>query len=217
MTYSGRKTWLWTATSAGMCLFSLATIITLTGCDAPAPTGGSGGMRGFDEKKDNVANPKAHEHEHEHGPHNGHIVELGGDDFHAEVTMDDKRTLTIYLLKSDLKTPLLSSAKSIRLNAKDGDKPKQIECMAAPQDGEKEGASRFQAAADALPASFEDLEDVSGQVAVTIADKEYSGTLESEHDHTHAKPAEAAKPSTPAAEPAKAPEGEKPAAADAPK
>ena len=190
-------------------LLAVGTLTYLTGCDSggESGSGGGGGFRTFNEKKDNVENKEAHEHHHEHGPHAGHIVELGGEEFHAEVTMDEKsRNIVVYLLKSDLKTALTTEAEALRLNLVHDGKPVQLELKPAPQDGETKGASRFQIAGEAVPAGLEDLEDLGGKVAVNIGGKDYSGELEGGHDH-HDHDAAKATPEK---------EAEKPAAAAAP-
>ena len=51
-----------------------------------------------------AAPPAAHEHDHGHahpseGPHHGALIELGKEDYHAEIVHDEKTdTVTIYIL-----------------------------------------------------------------------------------------------------------------------
>ena len=49
--------------------------------------------------------PAAGAHDHpEEGPHHGHLIELGGGEYHAELTHDDAtKTVAIYLLGKDAK------------------------------------------------------------------------------------------------------------------
>src|ERR1700728_4060240 len=59
---------------------------------------------------------KEQPHEHEEGPHHGHLVELGEEEYHAEVAFDPKTaTITIYTLDSTAKKPALTDAKELKL------------------------------------------------------------------------------------------------------
>ena len=53
------------------------------------------------------------------GPHKGTLVELGDEEFHAEIVHDDEMGMvTVYLLGSDAKTAVATDAKDIAVNAK---------------------------------------------------------------------------------------------------
>ena len=80
----------------------VALIVTGCGSDAPAPP---------------KAGPEAHHDHPAEGPHKGHLIELGNEEFHAELTHDDAtKTVTIYLLGADAKTAAMSADPELALN-----------------------------------------------------------------------------------------------------
>ncbi|MCA9055260.1 MAG: hypothetical protein KDA75_15575, partial [Planctomycetaceae bacterium] len=118
------------------------------------------------------------------GPHGGHIIELGGEDYHAELTLDDSRKLTAYLLQADMKTPLPADAESLSVRLQVGDATEEVTLAAQPQEGDGEGqASQFAMADATLPESIKDAEDLQGEVVVSIAGTQYRGKISHDHDH----------------------------------
>src|SRR5262245_45469794 len=91
------------------------------------------------------AQPEA-KHDHpDHGPHEGHLIELGDDEYHAELTHDDAtKTITIYLLGKDAKTAAASPDPELKLNLVVGGEQMQVTLAAAKQEGDPEGqASKY--------------------------------------------------------------------------
>lgn len=133
---------------------------------------------------ENVENPDAHHH-HVHGPHGGHIVELG--DVHGELVFGKDRILTLYLLGEDTKTaaPLADVVAKMHLHA--GQEEIDVELTAAPQEGDPEGtSSRFVAAAGVVPDSVKDIEGIEGEVILTIGEKKVVAEVgHGHHDHDH--------------------------------
>ncbi|MEZ6066679.1 MAG: hypothetical protein R3B90_13455 [Planctomycetaceae bacterium] len=151
----------------------------LTGCESQE------GTRSFNAAEgDNVENTDPHDHAaHAHGPHDGHIVELGGEDYHAEVTMDEaKKTLTVYLLAADMTTPLGTEADSASVRLQIGDAKQEF--VLQPTDRAEDGkATVFSQTDSTLPDSIQDAEDLIGEVVVTINGKQHRGEIT--HDHGH--------------------------------
>ena len=135
---------------------------------------------------DNVTNTEPHAH-HEHGPHGGHIVELGGEEYHAEITLDPQsRKLTVYLLGKDVKTPLPVDAASLAVRLVIGGEKQEIVLSPTPQAGDGEGLSSvFAMAEGAVPESIHDAEDLQGEVVVSIGGKQYRGDITHDHGHDH--------------------------------
>ena len=143
-------------------------------------------FREFGEGDDVTNVTPVPEHSHEHGPHGGHIIELGEEEYHAEVTVDESRKLTIYLLGPDAATAAPIAAASIVFEMGDLDAPTVLTLNAAPLEGEPEGqSSRFEAAADALPESVHDIEELHGAVVVDVAGQSYVGALSHDHGDAH--------------------------------
>jgi hypothetical protein len=135
---------------------------------------------------DDVAHTDDHAHEHAHGPHDGHLVELGGEDYHAEVTLDAaSRRLTVYILDAELK-PLPTDAQSVSVRLKLGDETKEITLPAQPQATDGEGkSSQFAMTEGALPESIKDAEGLEGEVVVSIGGTQYRGAVTHDHGHDH--------------------------------
>jgi hypothetical protein len=81
------------------------------------------------------------------GPHGGSLLELGGDDYHAELVLDhDAHAVRIFLLKSDVKTPLPTKTPEVLLTLDNGEKRL---LNTVPLQGETDGeASCFELADD---------------------------------------------------------------------
>lgn len=125
-----------------------------------------------------------HEHAHaEHGPHDGHLIELGSGKYHAEMVHDDASGLvTIYLLGEDAKTAAPIAEESLIINAVVDGKPQSFTLAAKPLEGEPEGqTSRFELADPALLAATDDPKS-KARFNVTIAGSPFVGEIEA-HDH----------------------------------
>ncbi len=129
---------------------------------------------------------KEQPHEHEHGPHGGHLVELGEEEYHAEVAFDPKTAkITIYILDSTAKNPAPTDSKEITLKLALDGKTEAFAVGAAPQSGDPPGkSSRFELAGHAgIKSHIKDEEDLKGSVNATIAGKSFSGEIKHEHSH----------------------------------
>ena len=154
-------------------------------CASSLLVGCGGGEEEFQELENQPEQVEVEEHHHEHGPHGGHIIDLGDHEYRAEVAMDEEsRQVTVYLLEHDTDDPLAVDAESITLNLMVNEQPTQVTLQANPQEGDPEGrASRFQAPGDQIPEAVHDIEELEGELAVQIGEKSYTGELG--HDHGH--------------------------------
>ncbi len=134
-----------------------------------------------------VEKGKASSHEHDHaaeGPHHGHLIELGGGKYHAElVHTETDHNVTVYLLDESTKNPVATSATELKLNLVVDGKPEMFSLPATPAEGEEAGrASKFSAVDEKLCGLLHG--DVKGRVNVMIDDKEFVGDLtHDDHDH----------------------------------
>jgi hypothetical protein len=168
-------------TISGAMLFVLA-----VGCnDGPAPDAHA------DSHTDHggsapVADAHAHEHPTE-GPHHGHLIELGKEEFHAEL-VHDKAAVTIYLLDAAAKTAVAIESTEVVVNLKHDGKPEQFKLAAAPLDGETGGkSSRFQSTDAELAGHLDDAAS-EPRLNVTIDGTPYTGSMShvhDDHDHAH--------------------------------
>lgn len=127
------------------------------------------------------------EHAHgEHGPHQGEIIELGKEEYHAELCHDEKtKKVTIYLLDKEAKKAVTIGDKEITFNLVAGAAPQQFKILAVPQAADAAGqSSRFELVDEKLC----DLVGTKGSKArlnVTINGTPYSGEYTVEEDHAH--------------------------------
>ncbi|MDA0832060.1 MAG: hypothetical protein O2955_02960 [Planctomycetota bacterium] len=129
-----------------------------------------------------------HDHDHEHGPNGGHLIELGEEEYHAEVVFDENsRKITVYILGADAKSAVPIAGDAIEFELEEGDDEIELAIAAAPLDGEPEGqSSRFEIAGDVVPEKIKSEEDLEGHFHITIAGKEFMGELHhDDHGHDH--------------------------------
>lgn len=164
---------------------ALAAAFSLAGCNGqPAEETGVVG----DTPPDTVAtghdDHEGHDHgaHPEHGPNGGDLIELGEEEYHAEL-VHDSGTVAIYILDSAAKEAVPIEATDVTINLKQDGKPEQFKLTAAPQEGDGEGkASRF-TVEDADLASHLDEEGAGARLMVTIAGKSFNGAIEHHHGH----------------------------------
>lgn len=128
-------------------------------------------------------------HRHEPGPHGGHLIDLGGTEYHAELTFDPAAgTATVYLLDRDL-TPLLVEVPQVELHLENEGDEVEVILAPAPMAGDAAGSwSRFVSAAADLPAFVKDIEDLRGHIHVELGHRsggEIPHDHDVDHDHDH--------------------------------
>ena len=126
-----------------------------------------------------------HGHGH-HGPNGGEIVEVGNEEFHAEVVVDEEtHRIDVYVLGSDAATARPIDATEVSVSFKHGDEVEEFKLAAAALDGEPEGqSSKFTLTDEEL---FEELHEHSEGATLTFLSggEELSGTVTHSHDHGH--------------------------------
>ena len=132
--------------------------------------------------------PKVAEGAHpETGPHKGHLIELGEEEYHAELAHDDAtKTITVYVLGADAKTAVAISETEITLNLVAGGETMQAKLAAMPQEGDAQGkSSRFTLMDEKVMEALE-APKTTGRLTLTIDGKPFSGKVEhEEHGHDH--------------------------------
>jgi len=168
---------------------SLLIVVALTGFSGcgkkPAPAGGDHAEAGHDHDHGD-----AHDHAAE-GPHGGHIIELGVENYHAELSHDDAtHKIGVYLLGSDAKTAAPIDAPSVTINVAVDGTPTQYTLPATPQSGEAAGkASYFELVSEPLckiVCGESESKNTTARLSITIDNKPYVGIIETEpHEHGH--------------------------------
>ena len=120
----------------------------------------------------------------EHGPHKGQLIELGDEEYHAELVDDEKtETITVYLLDNKSKEAVAIEAKELTINVKHEGKPVQFKLKAVPQKSDSEGSSsRFVLKSEKL-AGLLDNDKAEKRLRVTIKGKAFTAKIDHHHDH----------------------------------
>ncbi|UUO04923.1 hypothetical protein M4951_16195 [Blastopirellula sp. J2-11] len=126
-------------------------------------------------------------HDHDHpseGPHGGSLIELGAEEYHAELVHDEKAgSVTIYLLDSAAKVATPIDATELTINLKHDGMGEQFKLTASPDAGDPTGKSSKFVSSDAELAEDLDHEGADAQLVVTIGGKQYRGAVAHDHDH----------------------------------
>jgi hypothetical protein len=134
-----------------------------------------------------------HVHMHVHGPHDGELIEIGDEEYHAEM-VHDNQTVTIYVLDNKHEHSVPISAESITIKMVADNKPIQFKLAAKPQEGDPAGkTSRFESQQQALDLALDD-EQAERELIIPIGGKTYQAKFvhfDDEHHHHHEAPAAA--------------------------
>ena len=160
-------------------LISILALFLVLGCQespSPPPSGPGEGQH-----------PEDH-HDHDHGalgPHGGHVLVLGDEQYHAEWTHDDKSgEIAIYLLDADIKEDVATTAELITIATTIREETQTYELAADNQDqADPPRASRFKTTNPNLLTALKQAgSGVDAQVRVVIDGSLFRGTFE-KHDH----------------------------------
>ncbi len=131
--------------------------------------------------------PPADEHAHpEKGPHGGPLLELGDEEYHIEVMLDEKtNVLTLYVLDAAAKALVPTDAKEALINLKHAGKPEQFKLPAVRLKTDPQGlASAFQLKDAELVHDLHHKNN-DARLAVKIKGKSYTAKFDLKHDHKH--------------------------------
>jgi hypothetical protein len=165
-----------TALALGVAVWAAAAVFWASGCNS-APSGTAGPKTG-----------EVHDHDHEHvhhGPHNGHLMEIGGEEYHAEWTRDESGKVTFYVLDADAKKEVPINAEKITIDVKIGENaPKTYELMAVtPADGK---SAAFEIVDKQFASLFDQLKSpgIVLTLHVEINGNKFDQVIK-EHEHEH--------------------------------
>lgn len=147
---------------------------TLTGCDGNQAT----------KTPATTAEMKHNDHDHpSQGPHHGELIELGKEEYHAELVHDDAtHTITIYLLDSAAKSAVPIDAKGLVVNLIVAGKPQQFTLPAKPDALDPAGkCSCFTLTNEPLCEALDD-KATTGRINIDINGKSLVGKIEP-HEH----------------------------------
>ncbi len=153
----------------------LLAVVGFTGCNSS--TAPPKGATAADEHGHSHAD--GHDHGHDSvGPHGGQIIEIGEEEYHAELLHDDVRQkVGVHMLDSSAKNAAPIDATSIVINCMAGGKPAQFTLNAVAQEGEAAGTASY---FELVSKEFSDAMDAEGanpRLNLTIKGKPYVGEI----------------------------------------
>ena len=145
---------------------------------AGSPQGGSHGENG--------GHAHGHDHSHPvHGPHGGHLVELGEEEYHAEWLHDDTGKVTVYILDGHVEKEVPIAAESLEVIVKIGEKelaPYTLDAVDPTGDPPK--TAKFETVNQELAGGLSGLgEGVEATLKIGIDGKAFVGAFEAHHHH----------------------------------
>jgi len=128
---------------------------------------------------------EGHDHAHpSEGPHHGDLVELGNEEYHAEVVHDeDKNVLEIYILDSSATKQVAIEATQLSINLTHDGRPEQFTLTAQADEHDEAGKSSRFVSFDVGLAEHLDEEGADPRLVVDINGKSYRGEISHDHDH----------------------------------
>lgn len=119
------------------------------------------------------------------GPHHGTLVELGNEEFHAEV-VHDAQSVTVYVLDAGATKAVPVDAKELTINLMHDGTPEQFKLAASPDAGDPSGKSSRFTLSDAELVGHIDDESAAPKLMLTINGTPYRGEIKHDHDgHDH--------------------------------
>jgi hypothetical protein len=121
------------------------------------------------------------------GPHHGTLIELGKEEYHAELVHDDK-TVTIYILDGAAKAAVPIDSQELVINLVHDGKPEQFKLPASPDADDPSGKSSRFALQDAHLLEEIEHAHATAKLNVLIGGKSYRGDIKCNHaghDHAH--------------------------------
>ena len=118
------------------------------------------------------------------GPHGGGLIELGDEEYHAELIHDAAAgTVTIYMLDGHVEAAAPIDAADLTVMVTHDGNRESFKLAADPDAGDPtEKSSRF-VSSDAELAEHLDHEGETAKLMVKIAGRSYSGDIAHDHDH----------------------------------
>lgn len=118
----------------------------------------------------------------EHGPHEGALIELGKEEYHAELVHDEKAgTVTVYLLDSAAKKSVPVEAGEVTMHLNHDGKPEQFKLTASREQSDPEGQSSRFVSSDTHLAEALDQEHAEARLVVVIKGKVFAGKVPHHH------------------------------------
>jgi len=156
-------------------------MLTGVGCNGDSQTSDTSGV---ETSPPPATVEDAHAHP-THGPHDGDLIELGNEEYHAELVHSEGEEILIYILGSDAKTAVPIEATDIVVNVVHDGNPEQFKLTASPNEGDPEGQSSRFTSSEAELSEHVHEDGAAAKLVVLIDGKQYTGKIAHDHDHDH--------------------------------
>ena len=127
-----------------------------------------------------------HDDGHAHpteGPHQGGLIELGNEEYHAEIVHDETTgSVTIYVLNAAATEQVPIESTEVTINVKHDGKPEQFKLAASPDANDPQGKSSRFISTDAELGEHLDEEAADPKLVLAINGKSFRGTIAHDHD-----------------------------------
>ena len=166
-------------------LLGLVVSCYLAGCNSASPTADNSTGKATEEGHDHGHEGHDHDHAHE-GPHGGHLIELGEEEYHGEWTHDEGGKVTVYILDGAAKKTVPISADHVTIELKIGDNLKAFDLTAVNRtEGDMPQAFQFEIVDKSLLGALEAAKGIDATLKVDIQGKPFTGKIEADHEHEH--------------------------------
>ena len=121
------------------------------------------------------------------GPHHGSLVELGNEEYHAEI-VHDAESVSVYILDAAATTAVPIDSSELMINLIHDGNPEQFKLTAAPEAGEPKGKSSHFMLKDVELVAHLDDDASAPKLVVTINGTPYRADITHDHeghDHSH--------------------------------
>lgn len=168
-------------------LLAAAVACYFSGCNSASPTADKDTGKATEEGHDHSHEGHDHDHDHAHeGPHGGHLIELGDEEYHGEWTHDEEGKVTIYILDGAAKKTVPIAAETVTIEVKIGDTVKSFDLAAVNRtDGEMPQAFQFEIVDKSLLGALEATKGIEASLKVDVNGKPFVGKIEADHGHAH--------------------------------
>lgn len=159
----------------------LASLVTISvGCTPETKSDNSKTGQSVSDAPPPTVDQHAHPSE---GPHHGTLVELGNEEYHAEV-VHDAASVTVYILDSGAQKPVAIDAADVTINLMHDNKAEQFKLTAQADAGDAAGKSSRFVLADAELAGHIDDKASAPKLSVSINGTPFKGDIKHDNDHS---------------------------------
>ncbi|HVX61044.1 MAG TPA: hypothetical protein VHC19_10595 [Pirellulales bacterium] len=169
----------------------VAGVLAAVGCGETQPAKPAATAGADEHEHDEHGEHEDHDehagHDHaEMGPHGGGLIELGEEEYHAELLHDEKNhAVTIYVLDSKAENTVPIKAQQVTIEIKAGDEQHEFPLAPVYLDEDDKSQSFCFEAVDEELSHVLDEKGAAAKLKIDINGKKFTGAIEHHHEHGH--------------------------------